>query len=138
MVGVVVEKQTIMGGDGFTVSVLLIVEYVQVRPVYSKTSDNGHSNKRTTSLQWTNCLPPAINCPYISTSEKGQPPNNGQNARPQRVHYSEVPLYTTMPSILLIWPVARRMAKISSLLMIGVFTINLVISVFNCYLCSEV
>ena len=24
---------------------------------------------------------------------KGQPLNNGQNARPQRVHYSEVPLY---------------------------------------------
>ena len=24
---------------------------------------------------------------------KGQPPNNGQNARPHRVHYSEVPLY---------------------------------------------
>ena len=23
---------------------------------------------------------------------KGQSPNNGQNARPQRVHYSEVPL----------------------------------------------
>ena len=39
--------------------------------MYSKTSDNGHSNKRTTSLQWTNCLPPAINCPYISTSDKG-------------------------------------------------------------------
>ena len=38
---------------------------------YSKTSDNGHSNKRTTSLQWTNCLPPAINCPYISTSDEG-------------------------------------------------------------------
>ena len=40
-------------------------------------------------IQWTNCLPPAINCPYVSTSEKGQPSNNGQNARPQRVHYSE-------------------------------------------------
>ena len=26
--------------------------------------------------------------------EKGQPLNNGQNARPQCVHYSEVPLYT--------------------------------------------
>ena len=66
--------------------------------VYCKTSDNGHSNKRTTSLQWTNCLPPAITCPYISTflpPTKGQPPNNGQNARPQRVHYSEVPLYCT-------------------------------------------
>ena len=39
--------------------------------VYSKTSDNGHSDKRTTSLQWTNCLPPAINCPHISTSDEG-------------------------------------------------------------------
>ena len=39
--------------------------------LYSKTSDNGHSNKRTTSLQWTNCLPPSISCPYISTSDEG-------------------------------------------------------------------
>ena len=40
-------------------------------------------------------LAPAINCPYISIARpptKGQPPNNGQNARPQRVHYSEVSL----------------------------------------------
>ena len=28
---------------------------------------------------------------------KGQPPNNGQNARPQLVHYSEVPLYIVFP-----------------------------------------
>ena len=33
---------------------------------FCKTSNNGHSDKRTTSLQWTNCLPPSINCPYIS------------------------------------------------------------------------
>ena len=26
--------------------------------------------------------------------KKGQPLSNGQNAHPQRVHYSEVPLYT--------------------------------------------
>ena len=36
---------------------------------------------------------------------KGQPPNNGQNARPKRVHYSEVPLYMCIPAtcILLIY-----------------------------------
>ena len=57
--------------------------------VYSGTSDNGHSEEWTTSLQWTHCyivhtfLPP----------NKGQPLNNGQNARPQCVHYSEVSLY---------------------------------------------
>ena len=37
-------------------------------------------------------------CPYIVHTflppKKGQPLNNGQNARPQYVHYSEVPLYT--------------------------------------------
>ena len=47
--------------------------------IYSKTSDNGHSDKRTVHT----FLPLA----------KGQPPNNGQNPRPQRVHYSDVPLY---------------------------------------------
>ena len=41
-----------------------------------------------------NCLPLAINCPYISTSDEGKPSNNGQNARPHRVYYSEAPLYT--------------------------------------------
>ena len=37
-------------------------------------------------------------CPYIVHTflppKKGQPLNNGQNARPQPVHYSEVPLYS--------------------------------------------
>ena len=39
---------------------------------HSGTSDNGHSEERTTSLQRTNCMPPAENCmhsTYISTSE---------------------------------------------------------------------
>ena len=60
--------------------------------LYSKTSDNGHSDKRTTSLQWTNCLPLPLTVHTFLSPTKGQPPNNGQNARPQRVHYSEVPL----------------------------------------------
>ena len=46
---------------------------------YSGTSDNGHSEKWTTSLQWTHCSPCnghtvhplPLNCPYISTSEEG-------------------------------------------------------------------
>ena len=40
----------------------------------SGTSDNGDSEEWTTSLQWTNCSPPAyiyIYYPYISTSEEG-------------------------------------------------------------------
>ena len=50
--------------------------------------------------------------PYIVhtflPSKKGRPLNNGQNAGPQCVHYSEVPLYTVLklelitPSLLLI------------------------------------
>ena len=31
--------------------------------------------------------------PIVDTLKSGQPPNNGQNTRPQRVHCSEVPLY---------------------------------------------
>ena len=59
---------------------------------YSGTSDNGHSEEWTTSLQWTHCSPPA----YILSipQKKGQSLNNGQNACTQLVHYSEVPLYT--------------------------------------------
>ena len=33
-------------------------------------------------------------CPTFLPPKKGQPLNNGQNGRPQYVHYSEVPLYT--------------------------------------------
>ena len=33
-----------------------------------RTSDNGHSEEWTTSLQWINCVPPG---PYISTSKEG-------------------------------------------------------------------
>ena len=32
-------------------------------------------------------------CPLPLTVHTFLPPNKGQNARPQRVHYSEVPLY---------------------------------------------
>ena len=40
--------------------------------IYSGTSDNEHSEEWTTSLQRTNCSPPAyIYCPCISTSEEG-------------------------------------------------------------------
>ena len=76
------------------------------RPVKVVYSGSGHSAERTTSLQWTKCVPPANNSMH---PKKGQPdPNNGQNTgaveldqgeepavRPQRVHCSEVPLYTT-------------------------------------------
>ena len=31
--------------------------------------------------------------PIVDTLKSGQPLNNGQNTRPQRVHCSEVPLY---------------------------------------------
>ena len=61
---------------------------------YSGTSDNGHSEEWTTFLQWTHCVPPTY--VYIANTflppKSGQPLNNGQNARPQRVHYSEVPV----------------------------------------------
>ena len=62
---------------------------------YSETFDNGHSEEWTTSLQWTRCLPTAY--VYIVHTfpppKKGKPLNNGRNARPQCIHYSEVPLY---------------------------------------------
>ena len=61
--------------------------------VYSGTSDNGHSEEWTTSLQWTNCSPPAYNILSIHFYLRRKDNENGQNARPQRVHYSEVPLY---------------------------------------------
>ena len=44
-------------------------------------------------IQWTNCLSPAINCPYISTSDEG---NLQTMACPHCVHYSEVPLYRSL------------------------------------------
>ena len=37
----------------------------------SGTSDSGHSEERTTSLQWTNCVPPANNWMHVRTSEEG-------------------------------------------------------------------
>ena len=62
---------------------------------YSGTSDNGHYEEWTTSLQWTNCSPPTyiIIVHTFLPQKKGQPLNNGQNTPPQSVHYSEVPLY---------------------------------------------
>ena len=54
--------------------------------IYSKTSDNGHSDKRTTSLQWTNCLPPSINCPYISTSDEGTTSKQWTNYLPPSIN----------------------------------------------------
>ena len=38
---------------------------------YSGTSNSGHSEERTTSLQWTNCVPPANNCMHVRTSKEG-------------------------------------------------------------------
>ena len=72
---------------------------------YISTSEEG-----TTSLQWTKCSPPVSihfylrrrdNLPTMDKMftpclyrflppKKGQPPYNGQNVHPQRVHYSEV------------------------------------------------
>ena len=66
--------------------------YLLHRVIYSKTSDNGHSDKRTTSLQWQTACPLPLTVHTFLPPTKGHPPNNGQNARPQRVHYSEVPL----------------------------------------------
>ena len=53
----------------------------------SGTYDN---EERTTSLQRTNCLPPAyiLFLHFYIPQKKGQPLNNGQNIRPQCVHYS--------------------------------------------------
>ena len=39
--------------------------------LYSGTSDSGHSEEWTTSLQWTTCVPPANNCMHVRTSEEG-------------------------------------------------------------------
>ena len=75
--------------------------------IYSGTSDNGHSEEWTTSLQWIHCSPPA----YILSipPKKGQLLNNEQNARPQCVHYSEVPYiqqYKGIPVVeVLLFPV---------------------------------
>ena len=41
-------------------------------------------------------------CPLPLTVHTFLPQNNGQNARPQRVHYLEVPLYTCVHGILYI------------------------------------
>ena len=62
---------------------------------YSGTSNNGRSKEWTTSLQWTHSSPPTyiIIVHIFLPPKKGHPLNNGQNTRPQLVHYSEVPLY---------------------------------------------
>ena len=48
-------------------------------PMVSGTSDNGHSEEWTTSLQWTNCSLPAYILPiyFYIPLKKGQPLNNG-------------------------------------------------------------
>ena len=54
--------------------------------IYSETSDNGHSEEWTNSLQWTNCSSPALlPIHFYVAPKKGQPLNNGQNAHLQRV-----------------------------------------------------
>ena len=52
---------------------------------YSGTSDNGHSEKRTTSVERTNCLPPTNYNIQVITSEIGTT-YNGQEACPHCVH----------------------------------------------------
>ena len=45
--------------------------------IYSGTSDNGHSEEWTTSLQWTNCPPPTyIIAHRFLPLKKGEPLNN--------------------------------------------------------------
>ena len=39
--------------------------------LHSGTSDSGHSEERTTFVQWTNRVPPANNCMHVRTSEEG-------------------------------------------------------------------
>ena len=46
--------------------------FITKEPPNSGTSDNGHSEEWTTSLQWTHLFAPCLYyCPYISTSEEG-------------------------------------------------------------------
>ena len=61
---------------GYTVEPLIIGTLKSGQPPY-----NGHTVR-----------PLPIYCPYISTSEEGIT-SEQQNACPQLVHYSEVPLY---------------------------------------------
>ena len=39
---------------------------------YSGTSDSGHSEEQTTSLQWTKCMPPANNCMHLQRRDNLQ------------------------------------------------------------------
>ena len=67
--------------------------------VYSKTSNNGPSEKRTTSLQRTAHLPPidfTIELIHYEPPRRGQPVYKGQMAHPQSVLCSEVLLYYVM------------------------------------------
>ena len=49
------------GGANSGINLCNIIVIHRVRyAVYSGTSDNGHSEQRTTSLQWTHCSPPAL------------------------------------------------------------------------------
>ena len=66
-----------------------MITYPILMHTYSKTSDNGQ----------TACPLPLTVHTFLPPT-KGQPPNNGQNARPQRVHYSEVPLYNIFECIM--------------------------------------
>ena len=84
---------------------------------YGGTSDNGHSEEWETSLQWTNCSPPAYIVYTFLPPKKGQPLNNGQKANPQCVHYQEVPLYTVQCVTLLPYltqPTVKELAALSS------------------------
>ena len=56
-----------MGESGITAPGMGVLD-VHATLLYSGTSDDGHSEEWTNSLQWTNCFAP--HCPYISTSEE--------------------------------------------------------------------
>ena len=65
---------------------------------YSKTSDDGYFTKRTFYLQWTNCLLPAINYPYISTSDEDTA--SKQYLLRHCVHYSMMKVWVVCTYIL--------------------------------------
>ena len=59
-------------GDDYRNEILDLLSHLSLQPFdgkkYSGTSDNGHFEEWTTSLQWTNCFPSAY---YISTPKEG-------------------------------------------------------------------
>ena len=71
-----------------------VTVYTKSLLVYSGTSDNGHPEKWTTSLQYSSTAYSYV--VYLRGRDfKQWTLNNGLNTRPQCVPYLDVPLYTT-------------------------------------------